>query len=420
MTKFMLRNYLLLAWKVLLRRKFFTFISLVGISLTLATLLVVTAFIDYHAHPPKPYSKQSRILFVKSVMGEGKDFTTINEPHYGFHDKYVRPLQGIEKFSIQTETTYIAYPNGSKTILTARQVDGAFWEIYDFEFIEGQPFNEDDNLQNRMVAVISEKTRQAFFGDAPALGKSIKLNDKTYRVVGVVRDVAVSLTASGNVWLPVNLFVTPKDRTAIMGEDAGGFMSTILATDESEIPLIKARFHEMLPNVNFGTSRVERMVAHADTQFEVLFQMFLGFGESTNSSTGVILSLLISLALVFMLLPAINLVNINISRILERASEIGVRKAFGASGTALVGQFIVENLVLTLLGGVIGVLLAEAVLIWITSTGFIQNAVFHVNFRVALYALGMAAVFGLLSGVLPAWKMARLPIVQSLKGGINA
>lgn len=416
----MLRNYLLLAWKVLLRRKFFTFISLVGISLTLATLLVVTAFIDFHAHPPKPYTKQARMLFVKTVLGENKDFTTINEPHYGFHDKYVRPLQGIEQFSIQTETTYIAYPNGNKAILTAKQVDGAFWEVYDFDFVEGQPFSEEDNHQARMVAVISEKTRQAFFGDAPALGKSITLNDKTYRIVGVVRDIATSLSASGNVWLPINLFLRPIDRTAIMGEDAGSFMSTIVAKDESEIPLIKARFHAMLPTINFGSSRVEKMIANADTQFEVLFQMFLGFQEGSNNHAAIMLSLLMSLGLVFMLLPAINLVNINVSRILERTSEIGVRKAFGASGRALVGQFIVENLVLTIIGGTIGILLAEAVLIWITSTGFIQNAVFHINFRVALYALGMAVVFGLLSGVLPAWKMARLPIVESLKGGINA
>ena len=63
-----------------------------------------------------------------------------------------------------------------------------------------------------------------------------------------------------------------------------------------------------------------------------------------------------------MLLPTVNLVNINLSRILDRASEIGVRKAFGASSRTLVGQFVVENLVLTLIGGAIGLLLAAAVL----------------------------------------------------------
>ncbi len=421
----MLRNYLLLAWKVLLRRKFFTFISLVGISLTLATLLVVTAIIDYHANPPRPYTKQARMLFVKSVMGKSKEFTTVSEPHYGFHDKYVRPLPGIEKFSIQTESTFITYPNGQKTTLTAKIVDGAFWDMFDFEFLEGTPFTEEDNQQSRMVAVISEKTRQRYFGDAPALGKSIKLDDKTYRIVGVARDIASSLSVSGDVWYPVSIDLTSKGREGVFDEGVGGYTSVILAKSESDLPSIQAAFQDMLPGVKFATSRIQYMQAAAETNFGVQAQMFFGFdSEDTEygkrNNTARLIGLLTFVAFLFMLLPAINLVNVNVSRILERASEIGVRKAFGASSTVLVGQFVVENLVLTIIGGAIGVLLAEAVLLWITSAGIFPNAVFHVNARVALYALGMSAVFGLLSGVLPAWKMARLPIVQSLKGGINA
>ncbi len=421
----MLRNYLLLAWKVLLRRKFFTFISLVGISLTLATILVVTAIIDYHANPPRPYTKQARMLFVKSVMGKSKNFTTVNEAHYGFHDKYVRSLPSVDKFSIQTESTFITYPNGQKTTLTAKIVDGAFWDMFDFEFLEGAPFTEDDNQQRRMVAVVSEKTRQRYFGDAPALGKSITLGSKTYRIVGVARDVASSLSVSGDVWYPVSIDLTPKDRTGVLDEGAGGFTSVILANNASDLPSIQAAFQAMLPTVKFASSHIQYMQAAAETNFGVQAQMFFGFdsedkeyGKRDNATR--LIALLMALALGFMALPAINLVNVNVSRILERASEIGVRKAFGASGTALVGQFIVENLVLTIIGGAIGVLFAELVLVWITSAGIFPNAVFHVNARVALYALGMSAVFGLLSGVLPAWKMARLPIVQSLKGGINA
>ena len=75
---------------------------------------------------------------------------------------------------------------------------------------------------------------------------------------------------------------------------------------------------------------------------------------------------LLSLALLFMLLPAVNLVNLNVSRIMERASEIGVRKSFGASSLVLVGQFLVENLALTLIGGAIGLLLSVW-LLWLVN-----------------------------------------------------
>lgn len=117
-----------------------------------------------------------------------------------------------------------------------------------------------------------------------------------------------------------------------------------------------------------------------------------------------------------MLLPALNLANINLSRILERTSEIGVRKAFGASSRALVGQFLVENVVLTLVGGSIGLVGGAIGLAIVNRSGLIPYADFSLNWRVFLYGLAAALVFGLLSGVYPAWRMSRLDPVQALRG----
>ena len=87
--------------------------------------------------------------------------------------------------------------------------------------------------------------------------------------------------------------------------------------------------------------------------------MFIGNGTGVGTGYGDDCSLALAIAAaLFMLLPAVNLINLNTSRILERASEIGVRKAFGASSRTLVGQFIVENLVLTLVGAAVGFVLA--------------------------------------------------------------
>jgi putative ABC transport system permease protein len=119
----------------------------------------------------------------------------------------------------------------------------------------------------------------------------------------------------------------------------------------------------------------------------------------------------------FMLLPAINLINLNVSRIMERASEIGVRKAFGASSWMLVGQFIVENVFLTLIGGMIGFVLSQLVLRSITNSGLIPYADLNLNYRIFIYGLLTAIFFGLFSGVYPAWKMSRLHPVEALRGG---
>jgi putative ABC transport system permease protein len=124
----------------------------------------------------------------------------------------------------------------------------------------------------------------------------------------------------------------------------------------------------------------------------------------------------VALALLVMVLPAINLVNLNLSRILERASEIGVRRAFGARRGTLVLQFLVENLVLTLIGGALGLVASALVLEGINATGIVPRSEFALNFRVFAVGLVASAVFAALSGIYPAWRMSRLQPVDALKG----
>jgi len=121
-------------------------------------------------------------------------------------------------------------------------------------------------------------------------------------------------------------------------------------------------------------------------------------------------------AILFMALPAINLVNINLSRILDRASEIGVRKAFGATSRGLVAQFVAENVVLTLIGGAVAFVLALVVLPAINASGLIPYSRLTVNVRVFFWGLLAAVFFGILSGVYPAWRMSRLHPADALRG----
>ena len=131
------------------------------------------------------------------------------------------------------------------------------------------------------------------------------------------------------------------------------------------------------------------------------------------------LLLVIVAGLAFMVLPAINLVNINLSRIYERSSEIGVRKAFGAAGRDLVLQFVVENIFLSVIGGLLGLLGAYFLLHTITLIPQLPFVSVYMSWRVFVAALVLAAVFGVLSGVWPAWKMSRQHPVTALRGGAS-
>jgi putative ABC transport system permease protein len=165
---------------------------------------------------------------------------------------------------------------------------------------------------------------------------------------------------------------------------------------------------------------VQALYANADPVLAGITRMLLAHDNKTkDDNLGLFYTVCTLLALLFMTLPALNLVNLNVTRILERSSEIGVRKAFGATRRALVGQFLVENLVLAAVGGALGLALAAGALWLLNESHVIAYAQFSLSAAVFGWGLLLTLFFGLMSGVYPAWKMARLNPSAALHGNAD-
>jgi putative ABC transport system permease protein len=308
----------------------------------------------------------------------------------------------------------ISFHDGAQVKSHLKRTDSAFWEIIEADFLEGRPYSADDVERAQPVAVINEATRHSFFGTESALGQSLEIAGQSFRIVGVIANVpAFRLASFADVWVPVTTIPDPK----ALGYNSitGGYEALILAETAADIPRIKAEFEYVLTQVEFpDPERFNRVTGGADTLFEMISR-FAFSDDMTESHPERLLAIILVLAVLFMILPAISLININVSRIMERASEIGVRKSFGAASTTLVGQFVVENVLLTLAGGLLGFGLTELVLYLLSSSYLIPYAEFHVNYRIFAYGLLMALFFGVFAGVYPAWKMSRLHPVEALR-----
>jgi putative ABC transport system permease protein len=165
-----------------------------------------------------------------------------------------------------------------------------------------------------------------------------------------------------------------------------------------------------------GTQIFGKTTFWADTKLDVVARALQGRESYVDSGGSRLLAMIAGGMLVFMLLPALNLVNLNMGRIMERSAEIGVRKAFGATSLQLAGQLVVENVLLCLAGGLLGLACAQGVLWWLEASQLIPYLEVHINPTVFGCGMLLAFVFGLLSGAIPAWKMSRLDPVHALKG----
>ncbi|HLF92906.1 MAG TPA: ABC transporter permease [Planctomycetota bacterium] len=425
----MLANYLKLAVKVLLRRKFFTAISLFGISFTLVVLMVATAVLDHMVAPLAPETRQDRTLSVYDACFVGEHIHWHSALGFALLDRYVRNLPGVERMSIFSYPGLVnSYLNGSRIQSSLKRTDGEFWKILDFEFLEGGPFSPDDVEKARFVTVINATTRRRFFGDASALGQTIETDGQRFQVVGVVPDVPELRTVPfADVWVPLTTAKSDAYRRELMG----GFAAMFLAASRADLPLIKEGFRARMKTVELPR-QFQRVTAGPETPLERAASRLVGQADGVVNAHGSLLGSFgretgdISLArfwaaagllsLLFMLLPTLNLVNLSVSRILERASEIGVRKAFGASSRTLVAQFVVENVVLTVVGGTVGFVLSRLVLDALGESGLLTYTRLSLNGRVFLYGLALAVFFGVLSGAYPAWRMSRLHPMEALKG----
>ena len=355
----MLKNYLKVALKVFWRHKFFTGVNLFGICFTLVVLMLAAAFIDQETGPIPPEVHSDRTLhlgwlFLRYASTDPEAHAVIQKPSYAFLDRYVRPLKTAEKVTVFSDTDYRGIHGGAEEgHVEVRMTDGAYWEVFRFDFRQGRPYGAEEVEAGDFVAVISSDFGRRFFGSEEVVGRSVPIDGQNYRVVGVVAVSLIRTRTFAEVWVPLTTAPSEEWRTNKL---TGDFKATVLARRSGDIERIRAEFAAGAGTDGTSTrwaipSRYGISPAAHDVGGLGAVEAKSDWGDDYReggdpqqvaaAQLRLWLITLGSYMLLFMLLPALHLVNLNIGRIEERTSEIGVRKSFGASTRTLVGQFVV-------------------------------------------------------------------------------
>ena len=197
----MLRHYLTMTLAVLKRGRS-TPRSAFRHQFTLLVLMVVTAMADHALAPMPPESRQAACS-ASTPPRWGAEPHLEQRAGYLLFDRYARKLPGVEELtlftSFQTVSTYLGDQRVSSAL---KRTDAAFWRVFDFTFIEGDPYTEADVAEARFVAVITRASRERLFAGQPALGKTFEADGQAFRVVGVVANGPTPDDAVRRVFAP--------------------------------------------------------------------------------------------------------------------------------------------------------------------------------------------------------------------------
>ena len=437
----MLVNYFKIAIKVLWKNKFYTFVSLFGISFTLMTLLLLTAFIHEEFGNQPPMSKKDRMVFlshgihrsfnidttytIDSTLVSGKmtyDTLSIDTARgeqrsysssalkYGVLEDYFNNIEGVEAASFYLpDASYELFTSAGKLPVNVSHTDANYWKIYDFPLLEGRTYTASEVDKAQQLVVVSKSFATKLFGQYTGIvGKTFELNRKTWEIIGVL-DIESRKHADAYMSfrvLPPHAFKGTKY--------TGPFKAVLLADSQTSTVEVEERIAQITANMP------QEIDGYTDFKTVALdykhhYGLELMFDDDPKRPYR-ILSIMVSiLILLFTLLPILNLVNLNTSRILERASEIGIRKSFGASTGQILGQFLFENVLITFIGGLIAIVLSYFLFDMINDSKILSSVILKINWTVFLIGLLISLLFGVVSGFIPAWRTSKISIAQALK-----
>ena len=408
-------------------QRMMTWVSIIGTALAIFLLMIFIMSENIMKVEMAPESHRTRIMYgknfhTKELKGNGDNSTSgIN------HELAARlydNLDGVEAISYVRawHTTVDANEKGEESIsCSGFSVDENFWKIYDFRFIYGRPFDKAERQSEVKSVILTRSTARRIFGEENVTGREIEVNMIPYSVIGVVEDVSPLLDKT---YAQIYFVFNPDGQEEIDPWFGQTNVRLLLreGTDPADVKRqVEERYRRLAPE---GEKENVKLIYH--NQPYDIEDAAVGFdGSNTTPETATHRTLQWVIYAILLLIPAINLSSMTRGRLRHRTAEIGVRRAFGARRISIVGQLFGENLIITLAGGVIGLVLSIVfILCWSTllftyvpaTYGDVALEVLDTTPDLAMvfrwdtfvFALAACLILNTLSAIIPAWRASRV------------
>lgn len=399
-----------MAWHAVVSNKLRSFLTMLGIIIGVVALIVLVSIAN---------GATSSVTDQISSMGSSYLTVTItddkeNPLRLKELSDFCEPeeVDEVAPVSWTNVTAKTSYSNGTMTLTG---ITGSYADIQGLELFSGRFLKQTDIDNNSYVVVITKDTATELLGRVDAVGESIKLNGKSFLVVGVLSD-STSLTQGAAVTSSSDSDDSDSSSSSVQLEGYIPFSTmTRLADNVLDVTMFYASGTDedsLEPAENALTELLMERFGEDEDAFSIVDQSEIM--EAMSSVTNTMSLMIGGIAAISLLVGGIGIMNIMLVSVTERTREIGIRKAIGAGRETIMLQFLIEALLVSLMGCLAGIGLSWVIL-KVAAVVMKNSMSFTMNMKVVWLSVAFSVLIGVLFGLYPANKAASKKPIDALR-----
>jgi putative ABC transport system permease protein len=390
----MIFQSLKMAWKSMAGNKMRSFLTMLGIIIGVVSLVVLVSIVN-----------GATSSVTDEINSIGTNLLTVQ-----ITDDKENPLklselsefaenEAIDEVAPNAQTSVTAKSGYNSETMTVYGTTASYYNIQGLELADGRFLKKSDLDNHTYVAVINQYAAEEIFGTTNVVGEQIYLDGRGFTVVGLLADDdSVTSTLMGDTleaYIPYTTIIRISDSIF----DVTSFYAS--SADENSMDAAETALTNMM---------LERFDNDEDA-FTIINQSTLM--ETMTSITDTLALMLGGIAAISLLVGGIGIMNIMLVSVTERTKEIGIRKAIGAGRGSIMMQFLIEALMVSLIGCGIGI--ALSFLILKIASVLMDGMTFQLSMGVVWVAVGFSVLIGVIFGIYPANKAAKKPPIEALR-----
>ena len=409
-----LRESFNFAINALTTNKLRTFLSLLGVTIGIFSIIAVLAAVDSlknEINDSISSLDNSTIIIMRFNFGpsdiprwKSEQFPDVSYEEYQYIKKNVPNTKAVS-FTLNVPRTAIKYEENSISNVDVGAITHEYYDIESLQIAEGRFFNEAESNSGTPVIVLGDEIAKTLFSSSSPLGKKIRLYGRKFTVIGVLKKEGAGLFGESKdttVLLPVNM------ARKIFGDN-----------NKSTFPQIIVKPEKGIDNEGYIADLTQKIRMARGLKPDDINDFFInqlkGFKDVIDDITGTMNGIGWVISGFSLLVGGFGIANIMFVSVKERTNLIGIQKSLGAKNKFILFQFLFEAVILSLIGGLIGLILVF--IVSVIASSFSGDFNFVLSPWNMFLGTAISAIIGLISGIIPAISASKLDPVEAIRTG---